>query len=84
MSEPLTTEHFDDTMRSIADTLGEHGTILNGHTQQLDKIDERLKSVESTLWQGQRLDEVERRVIKLAELSGAADLATPFNRPVGS
>lgn len=42
MSKPLTQEHFDETMRSIADTLTEHGgrfdqidATLADHTKRL-------------------------------------------------
>ena len=83
MSQPLTQEHFDETMRAIAETLGENGSqlaailrIQKDHTKRLDRI-------ERYLWNEERLQEAERRIIKLAERTGSPDLATPFTRPIG-
>ncbi|MBX3027076.1 hypothetical protein KF840_19405 [bacterium] len=77
MPEPLTVEafekferHFDETMRSIATTLGDHT--------------ERLERIEQILWRGQRLEEAERRITELAKTVGRPDLATPFTRPIGA
>jgi hypothetical protein len=90
MSE-LTLEHFDETMRAIAETLADHGTtlnehtkILNEHTKRFDQLDGRLDRIEKHLWDDQRLEEHERRIIKLAERTGSPDLAIPFDRPIGS
>ena len=74
MSEPLTTEHFDEIITAL------HGDM----DKRFDKLDERLGAIEVMLWQGQRLDEHERRIIKLAETVGRPDLATPVTRPIGS
>ena len=46
--------------------------------------DIRLDSIEKFLSRGQRLDEVKRRVAKLAEIVDDASLATPFMKPVGN
>lgn len=84
MSEPLTAERFDQFVEAYSQN---HGAII----KRLDTIDttladhtKRLERIESSLWSGQRLDEHERRIIKLAELVGAADLAAPISRPIGS
>jgi hypothetical protein len=84
MPEPLTLAHFDETMRAIADTLGDHGTILatiaatqNDHTKRLDRI-------ERHLWNEHRMVEHERRITKLAERTGNPDLAIPFEKPIGA
>jgi hypothetical protein len=39
---PLTQEHFDETMRSIAETLTEHNGRFDSINTRLDKIDGRL------------------------------------------
>ncbi len=77
MSQPLTTErfaqfeaHFDETMTAIAATLADHTA--------------RLERIETLLWHGERLTELEDRVRKLAEEVGHPELATPFTRPVGT
>jgi hypothetical protein len=67
---PLTTGHFDEVMTAL-------GKTLNDHTKRLERI-------ESHLWNQQRFEEHERRLIALAETVGRADLATPFNKPLGA
>lgn len=56
MSQPLTLEHFDETMRSIAETLADHGqrfdridatlahhtSLLTDHTKRLTRIEDML------------------------------------------
>ena len=80
----LTQKHFDETMRSIAQTLTEHGGRFDRIDGRLDKIDARLDRIETLLWHGQRIEEIERRVTRLAELAGDASLATPFRPPVAA
>jgi len=84
MPQPLTLEHFDETMRTIADVLTDHTTKLTAIGETLKDHTERLDRIEHILWDGARLTEIERRVIKLAETVGRADLATPITRPIGS
>ena len=98
MPEPLSADtfarfekHFDETMRTIADTLADHGSLHAAHTkrfdkidERLDKMDERLKRIEDHLWNQQRFEEHERRIIELAKTSGRPDLATPFTKPIGA
>ena len=84
MSQPLTLEHFDETMRTIADVLTDHSTKLTAIADILKDHTERLDRIEHILWDGARFDEIERRVIKLAETVGRPDLATPISRPIGS
>lgn len=88
MSEPLTLEQLEqraeerhtDLMTAIAGVI----TTVNDHMdKRFDQVEERLTTIENLVWQGERLAELERRFIKLAELEGHADLATPFMRPVG-
>ena len=50
----------------------------------LNQISDQLDRIEKLLWQGERLREIEDRVIKIAEVVGDASLARPFTRPVGS
>jgi hypothetical protein len=76
MSQSLTIEHFDETMRAIADALDQQ-------TKCFDKIDERLGRIEHIFWDGERLVEVERRLRVLAEQVGRPDLATPITRSLG-
>lgn len=78
MPEQLTAEHFDETMRSIADTLGDHGGQLAAINMRLDKIDTRLGAIEAMLWQGQRLEQMAERIFALAEATGHPELAQPF------
>ena len=80
----LTQEHFDETMRSIAEALTEHGGRFDRIDARLDKIDGRLDRIEALLWQGERIAEIERRVIRLAELAGDASLAVPFRPPLAA
>ena len=98
MSEPLSAERFDQFVEAytqnhgaIIKRLDTIDTTHADHTKRLDTIDttladhtKRLERIESGLWSGQRLDEHERRIIKLAEIVGAADLATPISRPIGT
>lgn len=91
MSQPLTLEHFDETMRSIAETLADHSqrfdridATLADHTALLADHTKRLTRIEDMLWQGERIIELERRVGKLAERTGNADLAVPLQRPLGT
>ena len=76
--QPLTLDRFESFVEAYSTN---HADVI----KHLDKIDgvltdhtKRLDRIEQLLWHGERLAEVERRVIKLAELAGAADLATPF------
>jgi transcription termination factor NusB len=77
MSEPLTAERFDQFVELYTEN---HAAVV----KRLDKIDTRLDAIEKMLWQGQRIAEIERRVIRLAELAGDASLAVPFNAPIGT
>jgi hypothetical protein len=52
--------------------------------KHLDKIDERLGSIETSIWQGYRLIEHERIIRELAERTGNADLAVPIQPPLGT
>ncbi len=74
MSESLSTEHFDEVITSFKSHMDE----------RFDTVEDRLDRIEDGLWHGQRLEEYERRIIKLAENTGSADLAIPFTRPIGS
>lgn len=91
MSQPLTLEHFDESMRSIAEALADHSqrfdridATLSEHTTLLADHTKRLTRIEDLLWQGERIIELERRVEKLAERTGNADLAVPLHRPLGT
>lgn len=77
MSEPLSAKEFRDFVDLYT-------TNHADHTGRLDKIDARLGVVETLLWQGERIAEIERRVVKLGELSGDASLAVPLHPPIGS
>ena len=89
MSEPLTIDALQRELaasearitKTIHDDNEPHLTAI-----QTDRgeITERLDRIEQLLWHGERLAEVERRVIKLAEITGAADLAIPFPKPFAS
>lgn len=91
MSQPLTAERFEkfeQRFEHFVDLYAEnHGAIIT----RLDKIDttlddhtKRLERIENILWDGQRVAEIERRLIELAETVGRPDLATPITRPIGS
>lgn len=84
MSQPLTLEHFDETMRSIAETLADHSLRFDRIDATLADHTKRLTRIEDMLWQGERIIELERRVGKLAERTGNADLAVPLHRPLGT
>ncbi len=84
MSEPLTTEHFekfekhfDETMGTIADVLTDHTEKLTVITATINDHTKHFERIEHIMWDGQRLDEHERRIIELAETVGRPDLATP-------
>lgn len=49
----------------------------------LDKIGERLSVIETLLWQGDRLDEMEKRIIEIAQTVGLPQLAHPLRRAPG-
>lgn len=66
----LTQEHFDETMRSIADTLADHGT-------QLAAIDATLADHTARLERLERQGDVSARVDKIQIL-----LAEQFGRDV--
>ena len=85
MSQPLTLEHFDETMGAIAATLGTHGEILNDHTRRFDAIDAtladhtaRLERLEKLLDLEQRFERFEAdtraRFRKVGEHLGMADV----------
>lgn len=57
-------------------------SLLDSIDDRLDKLDKRLYRVEALLWQGERIADIERRVIRLVELAGDGSLATPFRPPV--
>ena len=69
---------------TITNTLNDHTAILNEHTAILNDHTKRLERIENILWDGERINELERRVIKLAEIVGDASLATPLRRPIGT
>lgn len=75
----LTQEHFDEVITGFKAHVDERFEHMD---QRFDKVDTRLDRIETLLWHGQRLEELERRVIRLAELAGDASLATPFRPPV--
>ena len=84
MSEPLTAERFEQFVEAYTTN---HADVV----KHLEKIDatltdhtQRLGRIETQTWQGHRIEEIERRVIKLAELAGDASLATPFSPPLGT
>ena len=100
MSEPLTLDQLNTalaaTEKKLTDALTAtekriekkideatvpHFTALG---KDLTKINDRLDAIEKMLWQGERLREIEDRVIKIAEVVGDASLARPFTRPVGT
>lgn len=82
MAQPLTPEHFDDTMRAIADVLTDHTGKLTTIADTLDDLTKRLERIEHISWDGERLAESERRVRSLAEQVGRPDLATLLTRPI--
>lgn len=84
MPTPLTAEHFDETMRAIAETLSDHGRGLGDIQGTLVGHTKRLERIEQLFWHGERLAEIEDRFQKLAERTGNADLATPLRRPLGT
>lgn len=67
--------------KKIDDATIPHFTALS---HDLDEITQRLTAIEKLLWQGQRLEEIELRLIRLAELTGNASLAVPFSKPIGA
>lgn len=69
--QPLTLDRLESFIETYSQSHTNLVATLADHTKRLDRI-------EQLLWHGERLAEVERRVIKLADLAGAADLATPF------
>ncbi|MFI5397696.1 MAG: hypothetical protein ACHQ9S_19340 [Candidatus Binatia bacterium] len=97
MSEPLTLDQLTAALaateqriitetekrltKRIDDATVPHFTAIQ---TDLGRITSRLDRIENILWDGQRVAEIERRVIKLAETVGRADLATPITRPLGS
>lgn len=88
MPQPLTLEHFDDVITTFKAHIDERFESVE---HRLDAIDttladhtKRLTRIEDLLWQGERLVELERRVGKLAERTGNADLAVPLHRPLGT
>ena len=77
MSKPLTTANFDAFVETYPQNHAELVATLTDHTKHLERI-------ENILWDGERVNELERRVVKLAEIVGAADLASPLRRPTGT
>jgi hypothetical protein len=77
MSEPLTAERFEDFVETYTQNHAQLVATLEDHTKRLERI-------ENILWDGHRMEEIERRLIKIAERTGNADLATPITRPIGS
>ncbi|MFI5399160.1 MAG: hypothetical protein ACHQ9S_26820 [Candidatus Binatia bacterium] len=77
----IVTETEKRFTKKIDDATVPHFTAIQ---TDLGKITGRLDRIENILWDGQRVAEIERRVIKLAETVGRADLATPITRPLGS
>lgn len=84
MAQPLTSKEFADFVEAYSIN---HGAVI----KRLDKIDDtladhtkRLDRIENILWDGQRMAEIERRLVTLAETVGRPDLATPITRPIGS
>lgn len=70
----LTQEHFDEVI-----------TGFKAHVdERFDVVETRLGRIETLLWHGQRIEEIERRVMRLAELAGDASLATPFRPPLAT
>ena len=56
MPEPLTTDHFDETMRTIAETLNMHTSVLNDQTAILTDHTRRLDRLEKILDLEQRFE----------------------------
>lgn len=84
MSEPLTAERFekfegrfDAFVELYSTNHAEIVSVLADHTKRLERI-------ENILWDGQRVAEIERRLLELAATVGRADLATPIRRPLGA
>ena len=75
MSEPLSQKEFQSFVSHFDETMGAIANTLTDHTDRLDRI-ERL------LWQGQRIEEIERRIRTLAERTGNPDLAVSMARPL--
>ena len=70
----LTQQHFDEVI-----------TGFKAHVdERFDKVETRIGRIETLLWHGQRIEEIERRVIRLAELAGDASLAAPFRPPLAT
>jgi hypothetical protein len=89
MPTPLTVDILKRELRATEKRLAKkideatvpHFTALK---TDLGTITDRLDAIEKLLWQGQRLDEHENRIIKLAETVGRPDLAIPFSKPISS
>lgn len=84
MFQPLTLERFEQFVEAYTQNHSAIVATLDDHTKRLDKIDGRLDRIENILWDGQRVAELERRLIQLAETVGRPDLATPLTRPIGT
>jgi len=91
MPQTLTSKEFADFVHLYTTHHAEIVTTLAAHTARLDKIDatladhtKRLERIENILWDGQRVAEIERRLIKIAETVGLPELATPITRPIGT
>lgn len=50
----------------------------------LTNIEEKLTDIQSNLYDGTRLDELERRQRKMAAAIGRPDLTVPIRRPIGT
>ncbi len=77
----IITETEKRLKKKIDDATVPHFTAIQ---DDLGKITNRLDRIENILWDGQRVAEIEHRLIKLAETVGRADLATPITHPLGS
>lgn len=71
MPEPLTLERFEQFVETYTEN---HGGLV----KRLDRIETRLGNIETLLWQGQRIEEIEQRLVDLAKATGHGELARPF------
>ncbi len=76
MSEPLSAERFEQFVEIYTDN---HGDVV----KRLDRIEARLGNVETMLWQGYAIEEMQQRIIGLARAAGNEKLAQPFIAPPG-
>jgi hypothetical protein len=76
MSEPLTADVFASFEKKF-------DAFVDLYTENHADVVKRLERIEAFLWQGQRIEEIEHRLMELAKRTGHAELAEPFVPPPG-